>query len=62
VSRTLLSAAVGVPLAFLAVALLFLVERSNVNMRQRSHVTRVSAVLVTVVLLGLVVARFAEYS
>ncbi|MEP7115794.1 MAG: hypothetical protein ABI862_21195 [Ilumatobacteraceae bacterium] len=61
-SRTLLSAAVGVPIALLAMTLWFLVERSNVNMRQRSHVTRVSAVLVTVVLFGLIVARFARYT
>jgi hypothetical protein len=62
VTRTLLSAAVGVPIALLAMALWFLVERSNVGVRPRPGVTRLSAVSVTVVLLGLVVARFVRYS
>ena len=61
-TRTLLSATVGVPIALLAMALWFLVDRSNVGVRSRVGVTRLSAVSVTIVLLGIVVARFVKYS
>lgn len=61
-TRTLLSPGVGIPIALLAMALLFLVELFNVSKRPRPGAARLSAVVVALVLLGLVVARFARYS
>ena len=61
-TRIILSAAVGVPIALVAMVLWFLVERSNISEQPRTAVTRLSAVSVTVVLLVLIVARFARYS
>lgn len=60
-SRTLLSAGVGVPIALLAMWLWFRVEMLHLSGRRPGPV-RTSAVVVTVVLLGLVAARFVEYS
>jgi hypothetical protein len=61
VSRILLSAGVGVPIALLAMSLWFLVEMFDLSGRRPGRV-RVSALLVTVVLLGLVAARFVKYA
>jgi hypothetical protein len=61
-SRTLLSVGVGAPIALLAMALWFSVERLNLRDGARAGVVRLSAVLVTVALLALVVARFVKYS
>lgn len=61
-SRTLLSSGVGVPIALLAMLLLFRLEMFTVTRRLRPALMRTSAALVIVVLLVLIVARFAKYA
>jgi len=58
----LLSAKVGVPIALLAMFLLFRIETSNVNRRLRPALTISIAALVIVVLLVIIATRFARYS
>ena len=59
---TLLSASVGVPLAILAMVLLFAIDARRARGARASAFMIAAALLSTVLVLGLVVARFAEYS
>jgi hypothetical protein len=61
-SRTLLSASVGVPIALAALWLWFLVEVFNVRRRPRPGLLLPSAVVATAVLLVVIVARFMSYA
>ena len=61
-TRTLLSSGVGVPIALLAMLLLFRLEMFTVTRRLRPALMRTSAALVICVLLVLIIARFAKYS
>ena len=61
-TRTLLSSGVGVPIALLAMLLLFRLEMFTVTRRLRPALMRTSAALAIGVLLVLIVARFAKYS
>jgi hypothetical protein len=62
VTRTLLSSGFGVPIALLAMLLLFRLEMFTVTRRLRPALMRTSAALVIGVLLVLIIARFAKYS
>jgi len=61
-SRTLLSAAVGVPIALLAMTLLFVLEMLRVSERPRPLGIRSAAVLSVVVLVVFIGARFMTYA
>lgn len=58
----LLSPAVGVPTALLALVLLFWVERARLRHRRMLRSLSASALLVSAALLVLIVGRFIEYS
>ena len=61
-TRTLLSAGVGIPVALAAMSLWFLVEIVHLTERPRPLLLRSSAILMTAILFGLIVARFAKYA
>lgn len=61
-TRTLLSVAVGVPIALVCMALWFLIELLNLSGRKRPELLDRAAVVTTAVLIFMVVARFAEYA
>ena len=61
-TRTLLSAGVGIPVALAAMSLWFFVEVVHVTERRRPLLLRSSAMLMTAILFALIVARFAKYA
>jgi len=61
-SRTLLSAGVGVPIAILTMTLLFLIETIRVSGRPRPPGMRSAALLAGTVLMVFIAARFMTYA
>lgn len=58
--RDLLSLEVGIPLAIIAVALLFALEVARITRHRHVAAVRTAATIATLVLLVLIVARFVE--
>ena len=61
-SRTMLTIGFGVPVALLAMTLLFAIEAYNLTGRKRPMLLAPLAAITTCLLVGIVVARFAEYA
>jgi hypothetical protein len=61
-THTLLSGGVGVPIALAALWLWFVVEVFNIRGQHRPGLLVPSAMVVTAVLLGIIVARFMTYT
>jgi hypothetical protein len=59
---TLLSSSVGVPLAILAMLLLFAIDARRARGVRASSLLIVAALVSTIAVLALVVVRFAEYA
>jgi hypothetical protein len=62
VTRTLLSAGIGVPIALAAMFVLFIIEVAHVTGRPRPPLARSSAVVIIAVLVFVIVARFVKYA
>jgi hypothetical protein len=61
-SQSLLSRFVGVPIALVAMWLLFVIDAGHVTGRRRSRLVRSSAAVVIAVLFCLIVTRFVRYA